>query len=151
VTEVRTAAVGDAAAIAGVHRLSRAHYYGTEPDPGDDRAAMWAALLDRPDHTTWVAELDDTVVAFLSAARDSVQMKLTALYVLPDRIGTGLGSVLHDRFVADRPAGVEGVLEVWAGNDRAIGFYQRRGWLPTATTRPGPQGRAFVTWRLPAG
>lgn len=43
-----------------------------------------------------------------------------------------------------------GVLEVWAGNQRAIDFYRRRGWRRTATERPGPQDRPFVTYELAA-
>ena len=150
---MRRAVVTDAVAVATVHRLSRAAYYGLPADPDDDRAAMWSALLGEEDRTTWIAEGgNDEVVGFVSASRRSGtegRVELTALYVLPDHGGRGLGSRLYETFVDERGED-EGVLEVWAGNQRAIDFYVRRGWTPTEARRPGPQDRPFVTYRLPS-
>ncbi len=147
----RPATAGDADDIGRVHRLSRAGYYGTEADPDDGREEMWGQLLGQAGRATWVAELDARTVGFLSTLREDDsdrQLKLTALYVLPDHIGTGIGARLYEEFDRGRRRDDEAVLEVWAGNDRAVTFYVARGWVPTSTTRPGPRGVDFVTYVL---
>ena len=148
---LRRALVSDARQVAEVHRRSRACYYGVAAEPGDDREAMWAHLIAQPDRVTYVATVSDVVVGFMSAHRGTdpvAQLKLTAIYVLPSHFDQGIGSRLHDAYASERADEELGTLEVWAGNDRAIGFYLRRGWTPTATTRTGPQDVEFVTYRL---
>ena len=147
-------AVGtDVTEVAGVHRWSRASYYGTPVDFDDGREDMWAHLLGEPGRVTHVAEVSGTIVGFMSAMRlpelDRA-LEMSSRYVLPTHAGQGTGSRLHQLFEDERRSGEAGVLEVWAGNDRAIEFYRRRGWIPTPTTRPGPRGVDFVTYRLPA-
>jgi ribosomal protein S18 acetylase RimI-like enzyme len=149
---LRRAVPGDAGAIAHVHRLSRADYYGEAPAEADDRDAMWSHLLGQPDRDTYVAEAAGSVIGFMSARPlpgPPAEAELTALYVLPSEYDRGVGSLLHDLFDHERPLGASGVLEVWAGNRRAIDFYLRRGWAPTTTSRPGPQDLDFTTYRLP--
>ncbi|MFC6341240.1 GNAT family N-acetyltransferase [Nocardioides hankookensis] len=134
-----------------MHRQSRADYYGEPPVEGDDREAMWAHLLTQPERSTSVAESPESVVGFMSARRHpggAGELELTALYVLPNLYDQGIGSRLHDVFDTERGDDRVGLLEVWAGNRRAISFYERRGWEATVTTRPGPQGIDFVTYRL---
>lgn len=141
----------DVEEIAHVHRLSRAWYYGTEADPGDGREAMWAHLIAQPGRMIHVAERSDRVVGFMSAIRTEdleATLELTALYVLPECVGVGVGPRLYEQFDAERRDADKGLLEVWSGNERATTFYVRRGWTPTTTTRPGPQGLDFVTYRL---
>ena len=141
----------DVDGIADLHRLSRTWYYGTEPDPGDGREAMWSHLFAQPGRVVHVAEEFDRIVGFLSAIRAQrlrAELELTALYVLPDCVGLGVGPRLYEQFEAERCDADEGVLEVWSGNARATNFYLRRGWTPTTTTRPGPQDFDFVTYRL---
>lgn len=140
-------------AIASVHRLSRAWYYGTRPDSEDGREAMWAELIAQPGRITYLAESAAYgAVGFMSAIRVTqprLALELTALYVLPEHMGSGIGSQLYDQFDAERREDEEGALEVWRGNAVATTFYSRRGWVPTGTTRPGPQRIAFATYRLP--
>jgi ribosomal protein S18 acetylase RimI-like enzyme len=147
---VRAAVLDDAAAIADVHRRARADYYATPVARGDDREAMWAAVIRQADRVTSVAEESDVVCGFISVHRGQ-DLELKAIYVAPERFGRGVGSRLYDVFVEQLEPGQAGLLEVWAGNRRAIGFYSRRGWLATSATREGPQGLDFVTYRLPAG
>jgi ribosomal protein S18 acetylase RimI-like enzyme len=142
---------GDVEKIAHVHRLSRAWYYGTEADPDDGREAMWAHLIAQPGRKTHVAERSDRMVGFVSAVRAEdleATLNLTALYVLPECVGVGVGPRLYEQFDADRRDGDTGLLEVWSGNARATNFYVRRGWTPTTTSRPGPQNLDFVLYRL---
>ncbi|QBR94244.1 GNAT family N-acetyltransferase [Nocardioides euryhalodurans] len=148
---MRPATGSDAGAIAGVHRLSRASYYGTVPNPDDGREAFWARFLCESERSTYVAESADGVVGFVTTTRVSdpvPTLELTSLYVHPDRVGRGIGSRLYDAFADDRRPGERGVLEVWAGNPRAIAFYERRGWTATTRTRPGPEQLHYVTHEL---
>jgi ribosomal protein S18 acetylase RimI-like enzyme len=152
--DVRPGTVGDVGAVAHVHRLSRAWYYGDEAVTDDGREGMWADLMRQEGRTVHVADCDAKVVGFMSAIRvggvGSQALEMTALYVLPRYAGAGVGARLHDVFEALRKPGDEGILEVWQGNDRAIAFYTRRGWVATGTTRPGPQDLDYVTYRLSA-
>src|SRR5690349_1208054 len=118
----RPATRDDAAAVAHVHRHSRADYYGTTADDHDDRDAMWTHLLDQPGRTTHVAATVDGVVGFASWHRtEDGDVALSALYVLPESFGRGIGTGLHERYDAERGHHA-GVLEVWAGNERALSF-----------------------------
>lgn len=150
---MRPATTGDVRAIAHVHRWSRAAYYGTTADPDDGREEMWAHLLGQPERIAHVVEDDNQIIGFLltrRVAEPEVALEMMALYVLPDRHGQGYGAQLYELFESELGPGELGVLEVWAGNDRAIAFYRARGWRPTERTRPGPQGCGYVTYRLPA-
>ncbi|UUT35549.1 GNAT family N-acetyltransferase [Microbacterium elymi] len=94
-----------------------------------------------------VAERDGLIVGFLSAGPDERGCwELTALYVLPEAFGEGIGSRLHDEFVAQL-AGGPAELEVWDGNDRAKRFYRDRDWVAANGHRDGPAGRPFVRCR----
>ena len=153
VTQVllRRAQRPDAFEIARVHRLSRASYYGAPPETDDDRETMWANLIGEQERLTYVAEESSALIGFMSAYhRDQpvAAFELAAIYVLPDHHGRGVGSRLYEVFEDERLSTEAGLLEVWAGNTRAIEFYLRRGWTPTSNTRPGPQGLEFVTYRL---
>jgi ribosomal protein S18 acetylase RimI-like enzyme len=149
---VRRGTVDDVEAVAHVHRLSRAWYYGVEAQADDGRETMWADLVAQAGRTVHVAQSGDAVVGFMSAipVEDSSALEMTALYVLPEHVRARVGSRLHDVFDALRRPHQEGVLEVWQGNHRAVAFYARRGWVATAATRPGPRGLGYVTYRLPA-
>ncbi|UFN45215.1 GNAT family N-acetyltransferase [Nocardioides okcheonensis] len=151
---VRRAVLTDATAIAAVHRESRAAYYGDQPDPDDGREAMWEHLLGVEGGVTFVVEDRDVVVAFMSARHlDHYEpvLELSSLYVQPGRFGRGTGKRLHEVFESERRLGEGGFLEVWEGNQRAIDFYRRHGWVATSTSRPGPHDTPFITYRLPAG
>jgi len=151
---LRRALLGDAASIARVHRLSRAVYYREPPVEDDDREAMWSHLLRQRDRDTYAAETAGSIVGFMSARHipgPPSEFELTALYVLPSEYNRGVGSRLYNLFDRERGHGTPGILEVWAGNPRAIDFYRRRGWVSTYTSRPGPQCVDFITYRLPAG
>ncbi|MFB7273285.1 GNAT family N-acetyltransferase [Streptomyces sp. NPDC056244] len=58
--------------------------------------------------------------------------ELYALYVLPERIGTGVGSALIDALTARAEAAGASSLVLWvlAANDRARRFYTRAGFAP---------------------
>lgn len=151
--EIRLAAPADVDAIAAVHRLSRATYYGSSPDANDGREDMWAHFLADPDMVTHVVLTSGHVDAVMSArwvTDPEPAYELSAFYVHPDRTGQGIGSRLYEVFEDGRSGHEPAVLEVWDGNERAIRFYERRGWRRTGVTRPGPQGNPYVAYRLDA-
>jgi ribosomal protein S18 acetylase RimI-like enzyme len=58
--------------------------------------------------------------------------ELDTLSVLPEERGNGLGGLLMDAVYAElRALGIEELgVAVMAGNDRALAFYERRGFVP---------------------
>jgi GNAT superfamily N-acetyltransferase len=79
-----------------------------------------------------------------SAPDDPATGQLFAFYLHPDAWGRGHGARLHagalDRL---RRAGfVHARLWVLDGNERALRFYRRQGWVETGRTavEPGPEG-----------
>ena len=95
----------------------------------------------RVDHT-WVAEVGDDVVGFVTVVDD----ELEDIYVTDASRGTGIATtLLHHAEHVVRDAGFESVwLAVVAGNARARRFYARHGWADdgpfehTARTASGP-------------
>lgn len=142
---IREALASDVAAVASLHvRAWRAAYRGHMPDDFLDaldpsaRAAMWTKALLRPDHLVLVADDASGLVGFCSMvpARDSdagdATAELSALYVDPSRLRSGVGSRLLDAAVA--AAGLRGFrsMNLWVLRDNAgaIAFYRSRGFLP---------------------
>ncbi len=106
----------------------------------DERVAMWSA---NPGEgvPTWVAEQDDGLVGFVSAgpARDDDLVGVVELWALYARAavwGTGVGHTLLDQAIGDAPA----YLWVLAGNDRAIGFYERHTFTFDGRDEPTAEG-----------
>jgi GNAT superfamily N-acetyltransferase len=103
---IRRAGPEDGAAMAHVHRATRAEAGYSDVDWSEDEAA-------------WVWEQDGAIIAYAGVGGDV----LTALYVLPgyqcQRIGTGLMdfAVEHGGQVARVPEG------------RARRFFEREGWV----------------------
>jgi ribosomal protein S18 acetylase RimI-like enzyme len=88
---------------------------------------------------TWVARDDEGLVAFASSGpgRDDdrpVELELYAINLLARAHGTGLADALMERAVGDRPA----YLWVLDGNDRAMGFYRRHGFVDEGGRKPEP-------------
>ena len=66
--------------------------------------------------------------AILTVAETETEIHLTALYLLPERIGKGYGSILYSAVEAEiiKRGYSECSLAVLQANDRAIGFYKSR-------------------------
>ena len=148
---VRVAAEADADGIAGVHvRGWRAAYRGEVPDgyldalDVADRTRRWchrlATIAADPRSAVLVAEDDGVVVGFASVGpADPVETseptepdagEVYAIYVEPERIGTGVGRALLAAATDElRAMGCRtGLLWVLPGNDRARRFYESAGW-----------------------
>jgi GNAT superfamily N-acetyltransferase len=149
---VRSAEVGDAAAIARIHTASwQVAYAGQLPDDFlrnisvESREQAWARRLRVADHpgVMLVVEDESVLAGFvaLNPSRDGDAKpdtaELQAIYLHPDRWGRGLGQLLHDRAMAalaDR--GYRDVtLWVLETNARARRFYGKAGWSPDGATK----------------
>ena len=144
---IRRATVEDAAAIAVVHVRSWQSAYrgliaqdyldGLDPRQREGRWAQWLAAADWPRRGTLVAEDGGSVIGFASLVptrdeeTDPAEVgEITAIYLLPDRWGGGVGRALMNAALAVlAEAGYrEATLWVLDTNDRARRFYETGGW-----------------------
>lgn len=122
----------------------------------DDYLAFWSKVLSAETSPAWIAETSGQCVGFLAAGTPvhpellgQPVLELIGLYLLPKAWGTGLADELHGQFTqALQATGLEGALDVWAGNLRAMSFYRRHGWSPDGRHRPGPGNQPFLGLRL---
>lgn len=147
----------DAAGIAAVHARSREAAYkglgtearGREPQL-EEREAIWGGLLagDTDAAFTLVAEKGGKAVGFCSVATDSRDAdrapgtgEIAALYVDPPRWGTGIGSALITKALAELGEAGCKVVTLWvlAENESALRFYGRFGFTPDGFGGPDPQ------------
>jgi putative acetyltransferase len=126
---IRKAVPSDGDRIAYVHRTSKHEALPYLPDlhtPEEDR--WWVANILLPHQQVWVAEVDGEIVGMVAVADGFVQQ----LYILPGYQGLGIGSALLEKAIDLSP----GDLELWAfqQNERARGFYERRGFVAVEFT-----------------
>lgn len=143
--DVRTAGPQDALAVETVRLTTwRAAYQGLVPD------AFLAGLEPRerpplPGVTTLLAtDPDPVAMASYGPCRDEdlEGLELYALYVLPERWGTGLGHRLMEL------AGDVRSLWVLEGNARARRFYEAHGFRPDGTSKVLDLGAPVTEVRL---
>jgi ribosomal protein S18 acetylase RimI-like enzyme len=142
---IREATPNDAEAIAGIHvRAWQAAYRGQLSDEYldglrvDDRLEMHRGALEAPppDYRMWVAEDDGRSVGFAvtgksqDADAEERTAEVYAIYLEPDRMGTGAGRELFEHAVDDlRERGFRAAtLWVLETNERARRFYEIAGW-----------------------
>jgi GNAT superfamily N-acetyltransferase len=151
--ELRSAHPRDAPAIATVHVATwRAAYRGLIPDTvlvGLSVAAREQSWLDRLDTSTArtrtvLVTHDDAVLGFASTgparditAEDPTAGELYAIYLAPHAWGRGMGARLHTGALDGLRSDGFTCASVWVldGNDRAVRFYRRQGWIDTGRTR----------------
>ena len=148
---IREAEAKDAAPIASIHvRAWSSSYRGQLSDDyldglsAEDRLPTTRSMIeDGPaDLRVWVAEDDGIPVGFAvtgpsqDADADPKTGELYAIYLEPERIGTGLGRELFEHAIGDlRARGFRGVtLWVLESNELARGFYETAGWATDGTT-----------------
>lgn len=147
---IREAEPKDAEAIAGVHvRSWQAAYRGQLTDDYLDslsvqeRLEMHRQMLESSgERRTWVVEDGGRVVGFAvtgpsqDADADERTGELYAVYLEPERFGSGIGKRLTDHAIDDlRGRGFRtATLWVLQTNDGARRFYEREGWTPDGLT-----------------
>lgn len=150
---IRRATVADAEPLGRLHvDVWRDAYTGLMPQHilddhrAGDRIERWRTILEQRDpagaEATWVAAEGDRLVGFISIgpARDDDAVPATeiwSLYVRASHWSTGIGYALFRAVVGERAA----YLWVLAGNDRAIGFYQRQGFVLDGAEFDADEGR----------
>lgn len=113
---------------------------GLDIEEATPRRRSWLESPRDPSNASWVIEDDDSISGFAmtgptrDADLDATSHELYAIYVLPERIGSGLGRALMDHVVADLGARgfVEIVLWVLCDNTGSVRFYERAGFVPDA-------------------
>lgn len=164
----RRATAEDAAAIAATHAFSRRHAHAglRMPEPGPmERTRFWQAALETPESAAaavYIVEEAGLVLGFAACGRqrhpgltaDGFAGEITALYVLPDRHGQGIGRALLGacarRLLAHGMAGM--ALWVLHSNAQARSFYLDLG-AAEIGSRENPQGlrQVAVGWRSIVG
>jgi ribosomal protein S18 acetylase RimI-like enzyme len=147
---IRPATPKDAQRLAEIHVSAwQAAYRGQLDDEYldglkvDDRLEQHRRSLkeQRADWRTWLAEDGGRVVGFAvtgpseDADAERTTAEVYAIYLEPERVGTGLGRDLFSHAVTDlRERGFD-VITLWVleTNERARRFYEAAGWKPDGT------------------
>jgi ribosomal protein S18 acetylase RimI-like enzyme len=165
---VREAAPEDAEPIASIHvRAWQEAYRGQLDDayldaltPADRLPNTRSMLEDAPeDLRVWVAEDDGAIVGFAvtgtsqDADAERSTAELYAIYLEPERVGTGVGRTLFEHAVADlaERGFTEATLWILASNARARRFYEAAGWAADGTSASehvDTEMRATVRYRV---
>ncbi|MFB3737625.1 MAG: N-acetyltransferase family protein [Candidatus Velamenicoccus archaeovorus] len=165
---IREAVPADAEALGRIHVAAwQAAYRGQLTDDYldglsvADRTERWRGTLraQRDTWRVWVLQQDGPAVGFAvtgpseDADADDRTGEVYAIYLLPDRLGTGLGRALFAHAVEDlRQRGFRAAtLWVLESNQRARRFYERAGWSidgTTAAERVDCELRTTVRYRV---
>jgi GNAT superfamily N-acetyltransferase len=165
---IREGAPKDAEAIAGIHvRAWQTAYRGQLTDEYlddlkvEDRLEQHRGALESApaDYRMWVAEEDGRPVGFAVTARsqdadaDERTAEVYAIYLEPDRVGTGVGRELFAHAVADlRERGFRtATLWVLETNEPTRRFYEMAGWKPdgaATSERVDCEMRPTVRYRI---
>ncbi len=150
---VRPYRSGDLIGIGRVHARSRgAAYDGLVPAEAlakvtpETQTEVWRERTSNPATSVLVAERDGEMVGFVALLETEEGTDLNAIHVLPDVMGTGVGSALMTAAVEHaRALGVDTLhLFVIEANERARGFYERTGWQLTGRAGTHELGGAQV-------
>jgi GNAT superfamily N-acetyltransferase len=165
---IREAEPRDASAIAQIHvRAWRAAYRGLLEDEYldelsvEDRLDQHRRALEQPmaEWRTWVAVDGSDLVGFAvtgpsqDADADAQVGEVYAIYLDPDRIGTGLGRTILAHAVDDLRVRGFGAATLWVleANEGARRFFEIAGWKPDGTTaseRVDREMRSTVRYRV---
>jgi GNAT superfamily N-acetyltransferase len=132
---IRRATADDAAAVAEVFLTSFHATYDFPLAHSDDEVRGW--IRDRliPASETWVAEDDGQIVGLMALDPGWLEQ----LYVLPTRLGEGIGRRFVELAKERQPRGL--TLWTFQVNDRARRFYERNGFVAVEFTEDGNQER----------
>ncbi len=124
--QLRPATPDDAEAIAEVYLASRRAFLPYAPlMHTDDEVRQWLRELVIPVFDVTVATRGDAVVGMMVLSRDGESGWIDQLYLHPEHVGQGLGTLLLDR--AKSTLGSPIRLYSFARNHDAQRFYERNG------------------------
>jgi GNAT superfamily N-acetyltransferase len=145
-TTIRKAAAADAEAVADVYLASFGATYDFPLAHTDDEVRAWIRDSVIPAGGTWVAldQAGSTVGMMVVAAGE-----LDQLYVLPNRLGEGIGRRLLDIARRESPSGLS--LYTFQVNARARRFYERNAfvaeWFGDGSANEEGQPDLRYVWR----
>jgi GNAT superfamily N-acetyltransferase len=122
-TEIRLAEVADAAAVARVHVASRLATMPYLPPQkrSHEQVTDWVRDILFRICRVWVAVRDGEILGYAALEGDMLE----DLYLRPDALRQGIGTLLLDVVRRQSPAGVS--LHVFEQNTGARAFYERHG------------------------
>jgi GNAT superfamily N-acetyltransferase len=165
---IREATDADAERIASIHVRAWQHAYRGQLsdeyldglDPAERLSQTRSTISDSPPaFRVWVGESAGRVAGFAvtgpsqDADADAKTAEVYAIYLEPERVGTGDGRTLFEHAIADlRGRGFHtATLWVLATNERARRFYERAGWRAdgaATSERVDCEMRPTVRYRL---
>ena len=137
--QLRSAVPADALAVATVHvrawqegfrDLLPADYLASL-SPTERAARYTFGITDGSKPQTIVAVLDDAIAGFVTTGLNEGEAMLYALYVAPERWGSGVGRALIAEAKRELRRTGRGEAYLWSmvGNTRADRFYTADGWV----------------------
>lgn len=128
--QMRLATNSDAPAVAELFLVARAHSIETIPPVVGDfgRVLPWLTSRIQNGDQCWVTEDSDGLSALMLLEPGWIDQ----LYVRPDVIGQGLGTMLLDMAKEQMPSGLQ--LWTFQSNVRAQNFYERHGFVAVEWT-----------------
>jgi GNAT superfamily N-acetyltransferase len=126
---LRAGTPADAEVLARIHLDSRAATMPYLPAGlhTDDEVVWWLRELVLPEQHSWVARSGAEVLGYAVVDGDVLEQ----LYLRPDHLRRGVGTLLLDAVKQHCPAGV--TLRVFARNTAARAFYHRHGFTLIST------------------
>jgi GNAT superfamily N-acetyltransferase len=148
-TEIRLADVADAAMVARVHMTSRAATMPYLPPQkrSHEQVTEWVRDVLFSTCRVWVAVRDAEILGYAALEGDTLE----DLYLRPDVLRQGIGTLLLDTVRRHSPEGV--ALHVFQQNTDARAFYQRHGFtvLDTNDGRRNMENLPDMTLRWTPG
>lgn len=128
--QMRLATVSDTPAVAELFLAARAYSIGTIPPVigNYDRALPWMESRIQKGDPCWVTEDASGLSALMLLEPGWIDQ----LYVRPDVIGQGIGTLLLAKAKATMPSGLQ--LWTFQSNVRAQKFYEQRGFVAVEWT-----------------
>lgn len=123
---IRRASADDHDGIGDVWLASWRATFDFPPGHPDDEVRRWLSDHLVPEHETWVAVADGTVVGLMALSDTMIEQ----LYVAPEWIGRGLGRRFVGLAKQRRPDGLD--LHCFQVNQRARSFYEAHGFIAIA-------------------
>ena len=150
---VRPYRSSDLVDVGRLHASSRgAAYDGLVPSEAlanvtpETQTEVWRERMSHPATSAFVAERDGELVGFVSLLETEDGTELNAIHVLPEVVGTGVGTALMKAAVQHARARGADTLHLFVieGNERARAFYTRTGWRLTGVAGTHEIGGAQV-------
>lgn len=95
--------------------------------------------LNKPNRTTLVAKENSKIIGFCSFDKDEDKNKVTALYILPEYQGLGIGKRFWEKALQSFDLTKDISVEV-VPYTRAVGFYEKLGFKDTGKRFNAPPG-----------